>query len=69
MLKRADLQLRGEFCYTEGLIFVGSEETNIVLGNNLENTQALRTKQRAAARALQILEGVYPSSLRRSQQA
>lgn len=31
MLKRADLQLHGEFCYTEGLIFAGSEETNIVL--------------------------------------
>lgn len=46
MLKRADLQLYGEFYYTGGLSFEGSEETSIVLGNNFENTQVLRTKQR-----------------------
>lgn len=55
MLNRADLQLYGEFCYAGGLSLEGSEETSIVLGNNFENTQALRTKQRKAVRALQIM--------------
>lgn len=55
MLKRADLQLYGEFYYTGGLSFEGSEETSIVLGNNFENTQVLRTKQRKTVRTLQIM--------------
>lgn len=48
MLKRADLQQHGEFYYTGGLSFEGPEETSIVLGNNFDDTQALRTKQRKA---------------------
>lgn len=55
MLKRADLQLYGEFYYTGELSFEGSEETSIVLGNNFENTQVLRTKQRKTVRTLQIM--------------
>lgn len=65
MLKRADLQQHGEFYYTGGLSFEGSEETSIVLGNNFDNTQALRTKQRKAESPSDH-KGVYPSCLRQS---